>query len=98
MQSMTFETNILNEFIRTPNYEQFKKKHVRIVIEEVATESGLTPNELDECFDAFNLDLGCFRLTEKKRMTAKTFVDTNVLLYLLSDDQRQSYSCHCFGK
>lgn len=33
MYSIAFETDIVSEFLRIPNFEQFKNKHVRVVIE-----------------------------------------------------------------
>jgi hypothetical protein len=33
MQAITFEADIVGEFLRIPNFELFKNKHVRVVIE-----------------------------------------------------------------
>jgi hypothetical protein len=32
MQAITFEADIVGEFLRIPNFELFKNKHVRVVI------------------------------------------------------------------
>jgi hypothetical protein len=34
MVAVTFEADIVSEFLRIPNFEQLKNKHVRVVIEE----------------------------------------------------------------
>ena len=34
MYAITFEADIVSEFLRIPNFEQLKNKHVRVVIEE----------------------------------------------------------------
>jgi hypothetical protein len=34
MVAVAFEADIVSEFLRIPNFEQFKNKHVRVVIEE----------------------------------------------------------------
>ena len=34
MIAVAFEADIVSEFLRIPNFEQFKNKHVRVVIEE----------------------------------------------------------------
>lgn len=39
MYSISFETDIVSEFLRIPNFEQFKNKHVRVVIEAEETVS-----------------------------------------------------------
>jgi hypothetical protein len=33
MCAVAFEADIVSEFLRIPNFEQFKNKHVRVVIE-----------------------------------------------------------------
>lgn len=33
MHAITFETSIVGEFLRIPNFELFQNKHVRVVIE-----------------------------------------------------------------
>jgi len=33
MYAVAFEADIVSEFLRIPNFEQFKNKHVRVVIE-----------------------------------------------------------------
>jgi hypothetical protein len=33
MYAITFEADIVSEFLRIPNFEQLKNKHVRVVIE-----------------------------------------------------------------
>lgn len=33
MYAVTFEADIVSEFLRIPNFEQLKNKHVRVVIE-----------------------------------------------------------------
>ncbi|MCI4412242.1 MAG: hypothetical protein JHC38_11275 [Thiotrichales bacterium] len=33
MVAVAFEADIVSEFLRIPNFEQFKNKHVRVVIE-----------------------------------------------------------------
>ena len=42
MQTLEFETDIVDEFLRIPNFEQFKNKHVRVVIQE-----GLAPDAIE---------------------------------------------------
>ena len=34
MLAITFEADIVSEYLRIPNFEQFKNMHVRVVIEE----------------------------------------------------------------
>jgi hypothetical protein len=34
MNAMTFEADIVGEFLRIPNFERFQNKHVKVVIEE----------------------------------------------------------------
>ncbi|WP_044409459.1 hypothetical protein [Thiomicrospira microaerophila] len=34
MHAIEFKANVVGEFLRIPNFEQFKNKHVRVVIEE----------------------------------------------------------------
>ena len=33
MYAIEFETDVVNEYLKIPNFEQFKNKHVRVVIE-----------------------------------------------------------------
>jgi Txe/YoeB family toxin of Txe-Axe toxin-antitoxin module len=33
MYAIAFEADIVDEFLRIPNFEQFKNKHVKVVIE-----------------------------------------------------------------
>ncbi len=39
MYAVAFETDVVSEFLRIPNFEQFKNKHVKVIIEteEAAT-------------------------------------------------------------
>lgn len=53
MLAIAFEADIVSEYLRIPNFEQFKNKHVRIVIE--AEESQVS--DIDSCFDRFHYDL-----------------------------------------
>jgi hypothetical protein len=39
MHAITFEADIVSEFLRIPNFEQFKNKHVRVVIEAEAVKT-----------------------------------------------------------
>jgi hypothetical protein len=45
MQAITFEADIEGEFLRIPNFELFKNKHVRVVIEaeEVSAARSVLP-------------------------------------------------------
>jgi hypothetical protein len=45
MIAVAFEADIVSEFLRIPNFEQFKNKHVRVVIEaeEVPAASSMLP-------------------------------------------------------
>jgi hypothetical protein len=45
MQAITFEADIVGEFLRIPNFELFKNKHVRVVIEaeEVSAARSVLP-------------------------------------------------------
>lgn len=53
MYAITFEADIVSEYLRIPNFEQLKNKHVRVVIE--AEESQFS--DIDSCFDRFHYDL-----------------------------------------
>ncbi len=58
MATLTFETDIVSEFLRIPNFEQFKNKHVRVVIEaEEMPTSIAVNNDIDACFDRFHYSL-----------------------------------------
>lgn len=37
MNAITFEAEIVGEFLRIPNFERFQNKHVKVVIEEEKT-------------------------------------------------------------
>ncbi len=39
MLAITFEADIVSEYLRIPNFEQLKNKHVRVVIEEESVNS-----------------------------------------------------------
>jgi hypothetical protein len=39
MCAVEFEADIVSEFLRIPNFEQLKNKHVRVVIEEEAVKT-----------------------------------------------------------
>ena len=53
MQAITFEADIVSEFLRIPNFEQLKNKHVKVVIEASETQI----SDIDSCFDRFHYDL-----------------------------------------
>ena len=57
MHAITFETDIVDEFLRIPNFELFKNKHVRVVIEEEISTSIAVSNDIDACFDRFHYNL-----------------------------------------
>ncbi len=38
MNAMTFEADIVGEFLRIPNFERFQNKHVKVLIEEEKTQ------------------------------------------------------------
>ena len=46
MQAITFEADIVSEFLRIPNFEQLKNKHVKVVIEASETQI----SDIDSCF------------------------------------------------
>jgi hypothetical protein len=48
MVAVAFEADIVSEFLRIPNFEQFKNKHVRVVIE--AEEVSATRSVLPKAF------------------------------------------------
>ena len=54
MQTITFEADIVSEFLRIPNFEQLKNKHVRVVIE---AQEEMQNSDIDHCFDRFHYDL-----------------------------------------
>ena len=58
MYAITFEADIVSEFLRIPNFELLKNKHVRVVIEaeEVPTSIAVN-NDIDACFDRFQYNL-----------------------------------------
>lgn len=43
MYAVTFETDIVSEFLRIPHFEKLKNKHVRVVIE--ADETAVNPKQ-----------------------------------------------------
>jgi hypothetical protein len=46
MYAVTFEADIVSEFLRIPNFEQLKNKHVRVVIEaEDAEQRSASPKQ-----------------------------------------------------
>ena len=56
MLAITFEADIVSEYLRIPNFEQLKNKHVRVVI-EAETASPIVVNDIDDCFDRFHYNL-----------------------------------------
>lgn len=42
MYAITFEADIVSEYLRIPNFEQLKNKHVRVVIEAEESQSAQT--------------------------------------------------------
>jgi hypothetical protein len=57
MVAVAFEADIVSEFLRIPNFEQFKNKHVRVVIEaEDADKKATETSEIDQLFNAFQID------------------------------------------
>ena len=56
MYAVTFEADIVSEFLRIPNFEQLKNKHVRVVIETEEVPSS-TLSDIDTCFDRFHYNL-----------------------------------------
>jgi hypothetical protein len=59
MVAVAFEADIVSEFLRIPNFEQFKNKHVRVVI-EAETEQPVVMNDMDACFDRFQYNLSAY--------------------------------------
>ncbi|HQR82626.1 MAG TPA: hypothetical protein PK283_06940 [Thiotrichales bacterium] len=57
MYSIAFETDIVSEFLRIPNFEQFKNKHVRVVIEEELAPTVAEKEEMDLFFNDFKIDM-----------------------------------------
>jgi hypothetical protein len=57
MIAVTFEADIVSEFLRVPNFEQFKNKHVRVVIEEESTPTVAEKAEIDHFFNDFRIDM-----------------------------------------
>jgi hypothetical protein len=57
MTAVEFEADIVSEFLRIPNFEQLKNKHVRVVIEEEVPTSIAVNNDIDACFDRFHYNL-----------------------------------------
>lgn len=45
MYAVTFETDIVSEFLRIPHFEKLKNKHVRVVIEAEADETAVNPKQ-----------------------------------------------------
>lgn len=59
MYAVTFETDIVSEFLRIPNFEQLKNKHVRVLIEAEET-AAIVVNDIDACFDRFHYNLSAY--------------------------------------
>lgn len=57
MLAITFEADIVSEYLRIPNFEQLKNKHVRVVIEEEAASPSIVLNDIDDCFDRFHYNI-----------------------------------------
>jgi hypothetical protein len=55
MHAITFEADIVGEFLRIPSFERFQNKHVRVVIED--TFQPKATSDIDDCFDQFNINL-----------------------------------------
>ena len=45
MLAVTFEADIVSEFLRIPNFEQLKNKHVRVVIETEEVVASVSPKQ-----------------------------------------------------
>ncbi len=56
MLAITFEADIVSEYLRIPNFEQLKNKHVRVVIEEERA-SPIVVSDIDDCFDRFHYNI-----------------------------------------
>lgn len=57
MHAITFEADIVSEYLRIPNFEQLKNKHVRVVIETEVPISIAVNHDIDACFDRFHYNL-----------------------------------------
>jgi hypothetical protein len=57
MLAVTFEADIVSEYLRIPNFEQLRNKHVRVVIEEETGSQSIVVNDIDDCFDRFHYNL-----------------------------------------
>lgn len=57
MIAVAFEADIVSEFLRIPNFEQFKNKHVRVVIEEELAPTVAEKEEMDHFFNDFKIDM-----------------------------------------
>ncbi len=64
MHAITFETDIVGEFLRIPNFEQFKNKHVRVVIEDALQKR--KQSDIDHCFDQFNINLTSYHFNRNE--------------------------------
>lgn len=53
MQAITLKLILWASFLRIPNFEQLKNKHVKVVIEASETQI----SDIDSCFDRFHYDL-----------------------------------------
>jgi hypothetical protein len=60
MQLIEFQADIISEYLKIPNFEMLKNKHVKVVIE--LADEALKPNDIDECFDQFNLNLSSYHI------------------------------------
>jgi hypothetical protein len=54
MYAVTFEADIVSEYLRIPNFELLKNKHVRVVIEADEGTEPVVMNDIDACFDHFH--------------------------------------------
>jgi hypothetical protein len=50
MQAIAFEADIVDEFLRIPNFELFKNQHVRVVIEATQESNDATITKLPQAF------------------------------------------------
>jgi len=65
MYAITFEADIVSEFLRIPNFEQLKNKHVKVVIEAEEAVKTQPVRRLS----ALQLDTSSFSSTVTKRMS-----------------------------